>query len=34
MIKELGDVMWYWTQGCMALGIDPNTVINMNKENY
>lgn len=32
MIKELGDVMWYWTQGCMALGIDPNEVININKE--
>ena len=32
MIKELGDVMWYWTQGCMALGVDPNKVITMNKE--
>lgn len=32
MIKELGDVIWYWTQGCMALGIDPNEVINKNKE--
>jgi len=32
MIKELGDVMWYWTQGCMALGVDPNEVINTNKE--
>ena len=32
MIKELGDVMWYWTQGCMALGVDPNDVINTNKE--
>ena len=29
---EIGDVMWYWTQGCMALGIDPNKVIDMNKE--
>jgi len=32
MIKELGDVIWYWIQGCMALGIDPNEVINKNKE--
>ena len=32
MIKELGDVMWYWTQGCMALGVDPTEVINTNKE--
>ena len=24
--------MWYWTQGCMALGVDPNDVINTNKE--
>ena len=32
MQRELGDVMWYWTQGCMALGIDPNKVIDMNKE--
>ena len=32
MIKELGDVMWYWTQGCMALGVDPNEVITTNKK--
>ena len=32
MIKELGDVVWYWTQGCMALGVNPNEVINTNKE--
>ena len=32
MIKELGDVVWYWTQGCMALGVNPNDVINTNKE--
>ena len=32
MVKELGDVIWYWIQGCMALGIDPNEVINKNKE--
>ena len=32
MIKELGEVVWYWTQGCMALGVNPNDVINTNKE--
>ena len=24
MQRELGDVLWYWMQGCMALNIDPN----------
>ena len=32
MIKELGDIIWYWVQGCIAIGIDPNSVININKE--
>ena len=30
MQRELGDIMWYWMQGCMALDIDPNKVIQMN----
>ena len=30
MQRELGDIMWYWMQGCMALDIDPNEVIQMN----
>jgi len=30
MQRELGDVLWYWMQGCMALNIDPNEVIQMN----
>ena len=30
MQRELGDVIWYWMQGCMALNIDPNEVIQMN----
>ena len=30
MQRELGDIMWYWMQGCMALKIDPNEVIQMN----
>jgi NTP pyrophosphatase (non-canonical NTP hydrolase) len=25
--RELGDIIWYWSQACMALGIDPNEVI-------
>jgi len=27
LIKELGDVIWYWTNVCNALQIDPNEVI-------
>ena len=30
MKRELGDIMWYWMQGCMALDVDPNIVIQMN----
>lgn len=31
--RELGDIMWYWTNACNALGFDPNDVIaeNVNK---
>ena len=31
--RELGDIIWYWTNSCRALGIDPNEVIaeNVNK---
>lgn len=27
MKRELGDIMWYWTNACNALGLDPNDVI-------
>jgi NTP pyrophosphatase (non-canonical NTP hydrolase) len=27
MMRELGDIMWYWTNACRALGYDPNEVI-------
>lgn len=27
MKRELGDIIWYWTQACMALNLDPNDVI-------
>ena len=25
--RELGDIIWYWTNACIALGLDPNDVI-------
>ena len=28
--RELGDVLWYWVQGCQALGFTPEEVINEN----
>ena len=28
--RELGDVMWYWTNACRALNLDPNDVIDEN----
>lgn len=28
--KELGDIIWYWTNACNALGLDPNEVIAAN----
>lgn len=33
MKRELGDVIWYWTNACRALGLNPNDVIaeNVNK---
>lgn len=30
LIKELGDVIWYWTNACRAIGVDPNEVIERN----
>ena len=31
--RELGDIIWYWSNCCRALGLDPNKVIeeNINK---
>jgi NTP pyrophosphatase (non-canonical NTP hydrolase) len=33
MKRELGDIMWYWTNACRALNLNPNDVIaeNVNK---
>ena len=30
MKRELGDIIWYWTNACKALGLDPNEVISEN----
>ena len=30
MKRELGDIFWYWTNACRALGLDPNDVIDEN----
>lgn len=32
MKKELGDIMWYIAQACMALDTDFNEILNMNYE--
>lgn len=32
MKRELGDVIWYWMQACMALDVSPNEIISMNIE--
>ena len=30
MVRELGDIMWYWVNACRALNVDPNCVIQEN----
>jgi len=30
MKRELGDILWYWTNACRALELDPNDVISEN----
>ena len=27
MKRELGDILWYWCQGCLALGYTPEEVM-------
>jgi len=27
MKRELGDIIWYWTNACRSLGLDPNEVV-------
>ena len=33
LMRELGDIIWYWSQGVMSLGFNPTDVIkeNINK---
>lgn len=30
LMRELGDIAWYWVNACRALGYDPNDVIDEN----
>ena len=30
LMRELGDVLWYWVQGCTALGYTPQEVMQEN----
>ena len=30
MKRELGDILWYWVQGCLALGYTPDEVMDEN----
>jgi NTP pyrophosphatase (non-canonical NTP hydrolase) len=32
LIKELGDVAWYWANACTALNVDPNEVLQINAD--
>ena len=32
LMRELGDVLWYWVQGCTALGYTPQEVMEENIE--
>lgn len=32
LCKELGDVAWYWTNACNALGVSPNDILKANIE--
>ena len=32
MKRELGDVIWYWLAACLAMGFDPNEIVEMNVE--
>jgi NTP pyrophosphatase (non-canonical NTP hydrolase) len=30
MKRELGDILWYWSNACRALKLDPNDVLQEN----
>jgi len=30
MLRELGDIAWYWVNACRAIDVDPNSIIEEN----
>ncbi len=30
IMRELGDVAWYWSQCCLAIGVSPSMVLDVN----
>ena len=32
LIKELGDISWYWAQACIALEVNPEDVLRRSKK--
>lgn len=32
MQKELGDIIFYWTNACRAIGVDPDAMIQLNMD--
>jgi NTP pyrophosphatase (non-canonical NTP hydrolase) len=30
LVKELGDIIFYWSNACRSLGVDPNVVVALN----
>jgi len=30
MQRELGDIIWYWLTACLAMGFDPNEIVEIN----
>lgn len=32
MKRELGDIIWYWLASCLAMGFDPNEIVELNVE--
>jgi NTP pyrophosphatase (non-canonical NTP hydrolase) len=32
MQRELGDIIWYWLNACIAMDFDPNEIVEMNVE--
>jgi len=30
LLRELGDISWYWVNACRSIGVDPNAVLEEN----